>query len=88
LSEKRHRLYNHEIPEVIEGLRLRLETLLEEKRNQEKAEVAFRTLHRLMFAEKGGRPKYPVFTWSNVKATAEAYKDTSCARAVKSRTTA
>ena len=77
LSEKRHRLYPHEIPEVIQGLILRLEKLAEESKEEAKAEIAFRTLHRLMFAEKGGRPKYPVFTWSNVKATAEAYKDTS-----------
>jgi len=76
LSEKRHRLYPHEIPEVIQGLILRLEKLAEESKEEAKAEIAFRTLHRSMFAEKGGRPKYPVFTWSNVKATAEAYKDT------------
>jgi len=62
LSEKRHRLYNHEIPEVIEGLRLRLETLLEEKRNQEKAEVAFRVMYRLLDGS-AGRPKYPEFSW-------------------------
>ena len=62
LSEKRHRLYKHEIPEVIEGLRLRLETLLEEKRSQEKAEVAFRVMYRLLDGS-AGRPKYPEFSW-------------------------
>ncbi len=62
LSERRHRLYPHEIPEVIEGLRLRLETLLEEKRNQEKAEVAFRSIYRLLDGSTG-RPKYPEFSW-------------------------
>jgi hypothetical protein len=62
LSERRHRIYPYEIPEVIEGLRLRLETLLEEKRNQKKAEVAFRVMYRLLDGSKG-RPKYPEFSW-------------------------
>ena len=75
LSEKRHRLYSHEIPEVIQGLLLRLETLEKERKAEEKAKVAFRTLYRLMFAEKGGRPKYPEFSWSEAQVFVEMYKD-------------
>ena len=62
MSERRHRLYSHEIPEVIEGLRLRLEGLLKEKTDLERAEITFRTKYRL---EGGfvGRPKYPEFSW-------------------------
>jgi hypothetical protein len=74
LSEKRHRLYPHEIPEVIQGLILRLEMLVEE-RKEAKAKIAFRTLYRLIYAEKGGRPKYPEFTWSNAQGFARMYKD-------------
>jgi len=62
LSEKRHRLYPSEIPEVILGLRLRLIQLLEEKNDPEKAQLAFRCLHRLL-EENPGRPKYPEFSW-------------------------
>ena len=75
LSERRHRLYPHEIPEVIQGLILRLELLGKERKSEEKAEIAFRTLYRLMFTEKGGRPKYPEFTWSAAQATVETYKN-------------
>ena len=62
LSERRHRLYSHEIPEVIEGLVLRLEKLLEKREDLGRAEVAFRAMYRL---EGGivGRPKYPGFSW-------------------------
>jgi hypothetical protein len=59
LSEKRHRLYSYEIPEVMEGLFLRLETLAEERKEEEKARIVFRALYRLMFVKKGGRPGYP-----------------------------
>ena len=75
LSEKRHRLYPHEIPEVIQGLILRLEQLAE-KREEEKARIVFRTLYRLIFEGKG-RPKYPEFTWSDAYAFASIYKDES-----------
>ena len=62
MSERRHRLYSHEIPEVLEGLVLRLEVLLERRDDLERAEVAFRAMYRL---EGGivGRPKYPEFSW-------------------------
>ncbi len=62
LSERRHRLYSHEIPEILEGLRLRLEVLLEKREDSERAEVAFRTLYRLE-GKTVGRPKYPEFSW-------------------------
>jgi hypothetical protein len=51
-----------------------LEFLAEERKEEEKAQIAFRTLYRLMFAEKGGRPKYPDFTWSSALAYAK-YKE-------------
>ena len=62
LSERRHRLYDVEIPEVIEGLRLRLEVLLESRDDRERAEIAFRTLYRLLDGGPG-RPRYPEFDW-------------------------
>ena len=72
LSERRHRLYSHEIPEIIEGLRLRLMALLEKREEPERAEVAFHTFYRL---EGGivGRPKYPEFSWANLKLYLEQY---------------
>jgi hypothetical protein len=62
LSDKRHRLYDSEIPEVIRGLRLRLIQLLEEKNEPEKAQIILNCLHRLL-EDKPGRPKYPEFSW-------------------------
>ena len=70
LSERRHRLYPHEIPEVIHGLILRLEKLTEERNVEEKAEITYRTLYRLMFVERGGRPKYPEFSSGGLHARA------------------
>ena len=62
LSERRHRLYSNELPQVVEGLRLRLEHLLETEEDQESAKVAFRALYRLLDIGVG-RPKYPEFSW-------------------------
>jgi hypothetical protein len=62
LSERRHRLYGDEIPEIIEGLRLRLETLWDAKKDSARAEIAFRALYRLIHGDLG-RPKYPEFDW-------------------------
>ena len=56
LSERRHRLYGHEIPEVNKGLRLRLLQLLENREDEGSAEIAFRTLFRLTRYEPG-RPR-------------------------------
>ncbi len=75
MSEKRHRLYPHEIPEVLQGLVLRLEKLLIERKHEEKAKITFRILYRLIYAEKGGRPKYPPFTWRDAEAFVTMYKD-------------
>ncbi len=75
LPEKRHRLYNHEISEVIQGLLLRLEKLTEERKEEEKAKITFRTLFRLLFAGKGGRPKYPEFSWKDAETFIKIYKD-------------
>ena len=66
MSERRHRLYNHEIPEVIEGLRLHLERLVEGREERERAEIAFRALYRLT-RDKPGRPRYPEFSWGVVQ---------------------
>ena len=74
LSEKRHRLYPHEIPEVINGLILHLEKLTKERNEEEKAENTYRTLYRLMFAERGGRPKYPEFSWNAAQSFIDIYK--------------
>ncbi len=63
LSERRHRLHRHELPEVVEGLRLRLWELLEKRGEPERAEIAFRTLYRLKETSVG-RPKYPEFSWT------------------------
>jgi len=50
--------------------------MLAEKRNEEKkAEITFRTLYRLIFAVKGGRPKYPPFSWQNAQAFVDQFKD-------------
>jgi hypothetical protein len=73
LSERRHRLYPHEIPEVMWGLRLRLAEH-EKQGEKEKAEIAFRTLFRLT-NETPGRPKYPTFSWEIVKQYLEYYRD-------------
>jgi hypothetical protein len=61
LSERRHRLYDSEIPEVILGLSLRLKQLLEERKDTEKAQNAFRCIHRLL-EDNPGRPRYPEFS--------------------------
>ena len=74
MSEKRHRLYPHEIPEVIQGLFLHLEKLTEERTEEEKAKITFCTLFRLIFVETG-RPKYPEFSWNQAEAFIEIYKD-------------
>jgi hypothetical protein len=72
LSERRHRLYKHEIPEVVKGLVLRLQQLLEKREDRENAETAFRALFRLTNSELG-RPRYWEFTWENVQTYIERY---------------
>jgi hypothetical protein len=72
LSEKRHRLHSHEIPEIVEGLRLRLRELLEKREEPERAEIAFRTMIRMEW-EFAGRPKYPEFSWANLQKYLDRY---------------
>jgi len=73
LSERRHRLHDHEIPEVLAGLKLLLE---EHKKNGdiERAEIAFRAVFRLT-NETPGRPNYPTFSWDIMKHYFEYYSD-------------
>jgi len=66
LSERRHRLYENGIPEVVEGLKLRLSHLLEKREEEINAEIAFRALFRLT-RNSSGRPKYPEFSWDLVQ---------------------
>ena len=72
LSERRHRLYAPEIPEVKRGLKLRLQELCEAREDREAAEIAFRALFRLSRGEPG-RPKYPEFNWEQAKYWAYDY---------------
>ena len=72
MSEKRHRLHSHEIPEVVEGLRLRLEALLEKREDPKRAEIAFRTLFRMGW-KFTGRPKYPEFSWALLQEYLDRY---------------
>ena len=72
LSERRHRLYTPEIPEVKRGLKLRLQELYEAKEDREAAETAFRALFRLS-RDEPGRPRYPEFSWDMVEHWAYDY---------------
>jgi hypothetical protein len=51
--------------------------LAEQRKEEEKARIMFRALYRLMFVEKGGRPKYPEFTWTSALEFVERYKQKS-----------
>jgi len=66
LSERRHRLHPEEVPEVIEGLRLRLRQHLETEDDLPGATIAFRALYRLK-VHRAGRPNYPEpVTWNTI----------------------
>ena len=66
-SERRHRLQPEEVPEVVEGLRLRLRHHLEARENMAMAAVAFRTFYRLV-THQVGRPDYPEpVTWDLIE---------------------
>ena len=65
LTERRPRLRDEEIPEVIHGLKLRLMELVEKREEIEKAEIAYRCLTRLL-EDKPGRPKYTNATWDSL----------------------
>jgi hypothetical protein len=70
LSERRHRIYESEIPAVKEGLKLLLLELNETREDREKAEAACRVLFRLAKKDPG-RPKYPEFSWSTLENFAD-----------------
>ncbi len=74
LSERRHRLYSIEIPEVKRGLKLRLQELCEAREDREAAEIAFRALFRLS-RDEPGRPKYPKFSWDYLQYYLDHHKD-------------
>lgn len=66
-NERRHRLHGIEVPEVIEGLRLRLRRHLESREDLLGATIAFRTLYRLETHPRG-RPDYPdPVTWGLIE---------------------
>ena len=72
MSERRHRLYDPEIPEVVKGLVLRLRQLIDGRMDLETAEIAFHTLYRLTNTGPG-RPKYPETTWDNMQIYIDHY---------------
>ena len=72
LSERRHRIYESEIPAVKEGLRLLLSRLYETREERDKAEAACRVLFRLVKKDPG-RPNYPDFSWDSLPYFAEYY---------------
>ena len=73
LSERRHRLHGDEVPEVLEGLRLRLLEHLKTEEDLEGATVAFRAFYRLM-THQAGRPNYPEpVTWNTIAEWIEWY---------------
>ena len=77
--ERRHRLHGFEVPEVLEGLRLRLREHLERREDKLQAEIAFRAYFRLS-QHRSGRPKYPrPLTWQVME---EYVNDTSSIRSV------
>jgi len=62
-SQRRHRLHDDEVPEAIEGLRLRFLQHLKTKSDLYEAQVAFRAFYRLSTYCRG-RPSYPnPVTW-------------------------
>ena len=69
-KEKRHRIYEDEIPGIQEGLRLLLYKLHESREHKEMAEAACRVLFRL-HKKDPGRPKYPKLTWDTLTYFAE-----------------
>ena len=67
-------MYNHEIPEVKRGLKLRLRELCEAGEDREAAETAFRALFRLS-RDEPGRPKYPEFSWDMLQYYLDYHED-------------
>jgi len=64
---RRHRLHSDEVPEVKEGLKLRITEHLDTKDDLEAATLAFRALFRLE-RHKVGKPSYPKpITWGLIE---------------------
>lgn len=67
-SERRHRLHGDEVPEAIEGLRLRLLQHLETRDDIYGATVSFRAYYRLS-THCQGRLRYPQpITWNLIES--------------------
>lgn len=67
MSQRRHRLNNFEVPEVIEALKLRLWYHLEEHKNLFEATIAFKAYYRLI-THRRGYPSYPKpITWKVIE---------------------
>lgn len=67
-SQRRHRLHGEEVPEAIEGLRLRLLQHLKTRDDLYGATVAFRAFYRLSTYCRG-RPDYPSpMTWALINS--------------------
>ena len=72
-GERRHRLHPEEVPEVLEGLKLRLLQHLETEEDLPRAVIAFRAFYRLM-THQVGRPNYPEpVTWNTIAEWLEWY---------------
>ncbi len=68
LSQRRPRLHPEDVPEVIEGLRLRLLQYLKTRNDIYGATVSFRAFYRLSTYRKG-RPGYPSpVTWGVIES--------------------
>ena len=72
LVERRHRIYESEIPAVQEGLELLLLKLYETREDQDKAEAAWKLMYRLAKKDPG-RPKYPEFKWESIPGFLKYY---------------
>lgn len=79
MAERRHRLYEKEIPEVILGLHLRLKQLLEKREDAKTAETTYNCMYRLL-EDKPGRPKYPKFSWELLSYLVEDCEEHNMAR--------
>ena len=74
-AQRRHRIHGDEIPEVLEGLKLRLRQHLEMEEDLAMATVAFRAFYRLL-THQTGRPNYPdPVTWNTIAEWVRRYKN-------------
>ena len=76
LKTSRPRLTEEEIPEVTQGLKLRLKQLNEKQEQLEQATVVIRCLNRLTNS-KPGRPKTKQITWDDVVYYIDCYEPPS-----------